>query len=67
MRTNKQKAETLRRALSPQGCIAFAAIDQPLVSELCELIKALHNNQSITDTQLDAELSALLAHEREGA
>jgi len=41
-RTTWQKLQTMDRALSESGCIAFAAIDQPLVTELCEIIGALY-------------------------
>ncbi len=33
---------TLDSALSESGCITFAAISQPLVTELCEIIGSLH-------------------------
>lgn len=37
-----KRVELLRHALSENGIVCFNTIDQPLVTELCEIIGVLH-------------------------
>ena len=55
MNKNKQ-VKTLNEALEDNGIICFAKIDQPLVTELCEVIGTLYRelqSKGMTEAQIE--------------
>ena len=55
--TTKQSVETMNKALSESGIVCFAAINQPLVDNLCETIGVLYRAlqaHGMTEEQIEA-------------